>query len=31
MARRKRHCKYGIVKKGRRKGGCLKHKRARRR
>jgi len=24
----KRHCKYGVVKRGRRKGQCLKHKRA---
>jgi hypothetical protein len=27
---RKRHCKFGIVKRGRRKGQCLKNKRARR-
>ena len=26
----KRHCKHGVAKTGRRKGQCLKHKRARR-
>lgn len=29
--RKGRHCRYGVVKRGRRKGACLKHKRARRR
>lgn len=24
-----RHCKHGIVKRGKRRGQCLKHKRAR--
>ena len=24
-----RHCRYGVVKRGRRKGACLKHRRAR--
>jgi hypothetical protein len=28
---KKRNCKYGVVKRGRRKGQCLKHKRARKR
>lgn len=28
---RKRVCRFGKVKRGRRKGQCLKHKRARRR
>ncbi len=28
MAKRKRKCKYGVVKKGKRKGQCLKSKRA---
>lgn len=28
---RKRKCRYGKVKRGRRKGQCLKHKRAKRR
>lgn len=28
---RKRTCKFGKVKRGRRKGQCLKHKRARKR
>jgi hypothetical protein len=28
---KKRHCKFGVVKRGRRKGQCLKHKRARKR
>jgi hypothetical protein len=27
--RRKHHCRYGKVKRGRRKGQCLKNKRAR--
>lgn len=31
MAKRKRACKFGIVKRGRRKGQCLKNKRARKR
>jgi len=26
---KKMHCKYGVAKRGRRKGHCLKHKRAR--
>jgi hypothetical protein len=26
-----RNCRFGVVKRGRRKGQCLKHKRARRR
>lgn len=26
---KKRHCKFGVAKRGRRKGQCLKHKRAR--
>lgn len=26
-----RNCRYGVVRRGRRKGQCLKHKRARRR
>lgn len=26
---KKRSCKYGVVKRGRRKGQCLKHKRSR--
>lgn len=30
MARRKRKCRFGVVRKGRRKGACLKHRRARR-
>lgn len=30
MARRKkRHCKFGVAKSGRRKGQCLKHRRSR--
>jgi hypothetical protein len=29
--RGKRNCRFGVVKRGRRKGSCLKHKRARRR
>lgn len=32
MAKRrksKRHCQFGVAKSGRRKGQCLKHKRAR--
>jgi hypothetical protein len=28
--RKKRHCRYGIVRRGRRKGQCLKNKRHRR-
>ncbi len=28
MAKRKRKCKFGVVKKGKRKGQCLKAKRA---
>ncbi len=28
MAKRKRKCKFGVVKKGKRKGQCLKSKRA---
>lgn len=28
---KKRHCKFGVVKRGRRKGQCLKSKRSRRR
>ena len=28
MARRKRKCKYGVAKRGHRKGSCLLHKRA---
>ena len=28
--RKKHHCKFGKVKRGRRKGQCLKHRRARR-
>jgi hypothetical protein len=32
MAKRKaRNCKFGIVKRGRRKGQCLKNKRAKKR
>jgi hypothetical protein len=31
MARKKAHCKFGRVKTGRRKGQCLKNKRAKRR
>jgi hypothetical protein len=31
MARKKRKCKHGVAKSGRRKGSCLKHKRARKR
>lgn len=27
---KKRHCKFGVAKSGRRKGQCLKHKRAKR-
>lgn len=27
--RHHRHCRYGVAKSGRRKGQCLKHKRAR--
>jgi hypothetical protein len=30
MAKKKRHCKFGVVKRGRRKGGCLKSRRAKR-
>jgi hypothetical protein len=26
-----RNCRYGVVRRGRRKGSCLKHKRARKR
>lgn len=29
MAKRKRRCKFGVVKTGRRKGQCLKNKRPR--
>jgi hypothetical protein len=28
--RGKRHCKFGVAKRGRRKGQCLKHRRSRR-
>jgi hypothetical protein len=28
---KKHHCKFGVVKRGRRKGQCLKHRRARKR
>lgn len=31
MAKKSRKCRFGIVKRGRRKGQCLKHKRARKR
>lgn len=30
MARRKKKCPFGVAKKGRRKGHCLKHKRSKR-
>ncbi len=28
--RKKRHCKHGVVKRGKRKGQCLKNKRSKR-
>lgn len=31
MAKRKRKCKFGVVKKGKRKGQCLKSKRRKKR
>jgi hypothetical protein len=29
MAKAKKNCKFGVAKTGKRKGSCLKHKRAR--
>lgn len=29
MAKHKRKCKFGVARRGKRKGQCLKHKRAR--
>ena len=31
MAKSKRKCKFGVVRRGKRKGQCLKHKRAKKR
>jgi hypothetical protein len=31
MAKRKKKCRFGVVKRGRRKGACLKNKRPRKR
>ena len=31
MAKRKRNCKFGVAKSGKRKGQCLKNKRPRKR
>lgn len=30
MAKKKRKCRFGVAKSGKRKGSCLKHKRAKR-
>lgn len=30
MHKKKRNCKHGVVKRGKRKGQCLKHKRSKR-